>query len=185
MGFELINLTTLEDIVGQFEDFVSDNLIPTNIVPVLIQLCSTAVIFIFVAKFFFKPVRELLSKRQAYVEGQIKDSEEAKKNALEYEEISKKSIDEAKEQAKLILENAKKQAEEQKEKSLNETEQEIKQMKLQAELDIEREKVAASEEVKKQIIEVAMQATEVVLNREVKDDDNTRLVEEFIKDIVN
>ena len=41
------------------------------------------------------------------------------------------------------------------------------------------------EDIKKQIVDVALQASEVVLNREVNQDDNTRLVNDFIKDIVN
>ena len=41
------------------------------------------------------------------------------------------------------------------------------------------------EDIKKQIVYVALQASEVVLNREVNQYDNTRLVNDFIKDIVN
>ena len=58
-------------------------------------------------------------------------------------------------------------------------------MKLRTQEEIEREKQAAVEDIKKQIVDVALQASEVVLNREVNQDDNTRLVNDFIKDIVN
>ena len=53
-------------------------------------------------------------------------------------------------------------------------------MKLRTQEEIEREKQAAVEDIKKQIVDVALQASEVVLNREVNQDDNTRLVNDFI-----
>ena len=77
MEFNLITLATFEEVIGGFGEFVNQYLIPDPIM-FLIQLCSTAVIFIVVALFFFKPVRELLKARQDYVENQIKESEEAK-----------------------------------------------------------------------------------------------------------
>ena len=52
--------------------FVNQYLIPDPIM-FLIQLCSTAVIFIVVSKFFFKPVREILKKRQEHIANQIND----------------------------------------------------------------------------------------------------------------
>ena len=166
MEFNLITLATFEEVIGGFGEFVNQYLIPDPIM-FLIQLCSTAVIFIVVSKFFFKPVREILKKRQEHIANQIKDSEEAKK------------------ESNLIIEQAKRQAELHKEKALKELDEEIKQMKLRTQEEIEREKQAAVEDIKKQIVDVALQATEVVLNREVNQDDNTRLVNDFIKDIVN
>ena len=184
MEFNLITLATFEEVIGGFGDFVNQYLIPDPIM-FLIQLCSTAVIFIVVSKFFFKPVREILKKRQEHIANQLKDSEEAKKKALEHENTSKQYIEEAKKESNLIIEQAKRQAELHKEKTLKELDEEIKQMKLRTQEEIEREKQAAVEDIKKQIVDVALQASEVVLNREVNQDDNTRLVNDFIKDIVN
>ena len=135
--------------------------------------------------FLFKPVRELLKARQDYVENQIKESEEANALAHEREEKTRNIIDEAQKESLNIISEAKKSADELKEKKLQETEEEIKSLKVQAELDIEREKLAAQEEIKKQIIDVAILASETVLNREVNHDDNSRLVDDFIKDINN
>ena len=185
MDLRLITLaTTFESIVDGFKGFIN-NLLPQDILTILIQLCSTAVIFIVVALFFFKPVRELLKARQDYVENQIKESEEANAKAKEREEVSRSIIDEAKKESLVIIDEAKKSAEEHKEKMFQETDEEIKNLKLQAELDIEREKKAAQEEIKKQIIDVAILASETVLNREVNHEDNSRLVDDFIKDINN
>ena len=56
-------------------------------------------------------------------------------------------------------------------------------MKLRAEKDIERAKEEAKDEIKKEMINIALDASSVILKREVNSDDNARLVEEFIKDI--
>ena len=121
---KLMALLTIEDIADKFDGFM-DKLIASSFIPVLVQLIATAVIFVVVAKFIFKPVRQILRTRQEYISKQISDSEEAK------------------------------------------------------------EKEQAVEEIRKEIIDVALQASEVVLNREITEDDNKRLVNEFVEDIIN
>lgn len=180
----MLFLTTFEDITKPFESFIS-KFIPESIIPVLIQLCATLVIFIVVAKFVFKPVREILRKRQEYVANQIHDAEVSKTNSLKYESEAKASISEAKEKSNQIIANAKKEAEELKEKAMLELDEELKQNRLRAQEEINQEKKAAIEDVRKQIVDVALLASETILNREINKDDNQRLVEDFVKDVVN
>ena len=166
---KLMALLTIEDIADKFDGFM-DKLIPSSFIPVLVQLIATAVIFVVVAKFIFKPVRQILRTRQEYIAKQISDSEDAKAKALEYEQTAKASISEAQEKSKEILKNAEEQSKNYREKAKEE---------------IEKEKEQAVEEIRKEIIDVALQASEVVLNREITEDDNKRLVNEFVEDIIN
>ena len=180
----LIVLTTIDDIVGQFSDFI-DKLIPQSAIPIIVQLCATAVMFIVVARFVFKPVRALLSKRAEYVNGQIRESEEAKERSLRYEQEAKGSISEAQEKSKAMIADAKRQSEAIREKALEDLDRELRANRLRAEEEILQEKKQAVEDIRRQIVDVALQASETVLNREISSEDNSRLVEDFVKDIVN
>lgn len=180
---KIVSLTTIQDIVEQFSDFVN-KLIPREFVSVIIQLCATLIIFIVVARFVFKPVRKILAQRQEYVHGQIKEAEESKKRSLEYEKTAYDSIDGAKERSKQIIQEAKVQSEALRAKALLELDDELKLNRKRAEEEIEQEKRAAVEEIRKQIVDVALEASEVILNREINEKDNARLVEDFVKDVV-
>lgn len=181
---KLMALLTIEDIADKFDGFM-DKLIPSSFIPVLVQLIATAVIFVVVAKFIFKPVRQILRTRQEYISKQISDSEEAKAKALEYEQTAKDSISVAQEKSKEILKNAEEQSKNYREKALLDLEKELKDNREKAKEEIEKEKEQAVEEIRKEIIDVALQASEVVLNREITEDDNKRLVNEFVEDIIN
>ena len=74
--------------------------------------------------------------------------------------------------AEAIKENAYKEIEEEKI---------IQHQILQKQL--EQEKISAKEEIRKEILEVALQASEVVLQREVSKKDNQAIVENFIKEV--
>lgn len=176
-------LTTIQDIVGEFSGFV-DKIIPSSAIPILVQLCATAVLFIIVAKFVFKPVRKILKQRQDYVESQLRDAEASKARSLEYEKTAQASIDEAREKSKTILLDAKLQAEAGKEKAMEELNEEIRAARRRTEEEIRQEKQATIEEVRKQIVDVALQASEAVLNREINEQDQSKLVEEFVKEAV-
>lgn len=177
-------LTNIGDITEEFSEF-RDLIIPKSIVPVLVQLISTLIIFILVAKLFFKPIREILRKRAEYVENQIKDAENARINALQYENEAQSSISAANNKSKIIIEEAYEKANQIKDNALVDLEKEIAEKRLKVEQEIIASKEAAIEEIRKEIINVAIDASEVILNREVNKEDNASLVNEFVKDIVN
>ena len=53
-------------------------------------------------------------------------------------------------------------------------------MKKVAEQDIERSKQEALDDIHKEMVEVALLTSSEILKREVNDEDNARLAEEFI-----
>ena len=149
----------------------------------LIQLGATLIMILVVSKFLMNPVREILQKRQDYVLSQVKTAEKIKENAEIKEKEIQEKIDSLNVQASHIIDEAKKNAEQIKEKAFKEIEDEkiIQQQNLQKQL--EQEKINAKEEIRKEILDVALKATEVVLQREVNSKDNQAIVENFIKEV--
>ena len=163
------------------EDFIA-KIIP-NFWSFLVQFLALIVLGVVVIFVAYKPVKKMLKKRQDYIENNIREAEENRANAIIKEREARELVLASKKEANLILENATKEAEVIRINKLNETEDEIESMKLRAEKDIERAKEEAKDEIKKEMINIALDASSVILKREVNSDDNTRLVEEFIKDI--
>ena len=149
----------------------------------LIQLGATLILILIVGKFLMKPVREILQKRQDYVMSQISTAQEIKEKAENKEKEVNERISRLNVEASSIIDDAKKNAEAIKENAYREIEEEkvIQHQILQKQL--EQEKISAKEEIRKEILEVALQASEVVLQREVSKKDNQAIVENFIKEV--
>ena len=149
----------------------------------LIQLGATVILILIVGKFLMKPVREILQKRQDYVMSQISTAQEIKEKAENKEKEVNERISRLNVEASSIIDDAKKNAEAIKENAYREIEEEkvIQHQILQKQL--EQEKISAKEEIRKEILEVALQASEVVLQREVSKKDNQAIVENFIKEV--
>lgn len=149
----------------------------------LIQLGATLIMILVVAKFLMNPVREILQKRQDYVLNQVTTAEKIKKDAEDKEKEVNDRIASLNVEASHIIDEAKKSAETIKEKAYKEIEEEkvVQQQNLQKQL--EQEKENAREEIRKEILDVALKASEVVLQREVNIKDNQIIVENFIKEV--
>ena len=64
-----------------------------------------------------------------------------------------------------------------------EAKEEVKEMKLAAQDDIEQAKVDALNDIRNEMVNVALTASKEILKREVDNEDNVRLAEDFINRI--
>lgn len=149
----------------------------------LIQLGATLIMILIVSKFLMKPVREILQKRQDYVVNQVLTAEKIKEDAEIKEKEVKQKIASLNVEASTIIDEAKKNAEVIKDQALKEIEEEKNIQHQNLLKQLEQEKENAKEEIRKEILDVALKATEVVLQREVNSNDNQAIVENFIKEV--
>ena len=171
-------LSNMENI-GETIKTISEKLVP-NLLSFVIQFLSFAILLVVVFVFAYKPVKKILKKRADFVENEIK---EARENNL----TAQRSVDEAKEivasskvQASAIIQKAEQQGQEQYDALIAQAKDEVVMMKKDAEKDIERAKEEALQDIRNEMVKVALGASEEILKREVDNDDNKRLAEEFI-----
>ena len=171
-------LSNVENI-GQTIKTISEKLVP-NLLSFVIQFLSFAILLVVVFVFAYKPVKKILKKRADFVENEIK---EARENNL----TAQRSVDEAKEivasskvQASAIIQKAEQQGQEQYDALIAQAKDEVVMMKKDAEKDIERAKEEALQDIRNEMVKVALGASEEILKREVDNDDNKRLAEDFI-----
>ena len=163
------------------EDF-QEKLIP-NWTSFVVQLAALVILITVVIVFAYKPVKKIVTKRQDYIESNIKEAENSKAIWAENELKSKETVLASTRTAADIVAEAKETANVERSKILDETALEVERMKKDAENDIARMKEEAKEDIRQEIVSVALDASKELLGREVNSSDNTRLIEEFIEDI--
>lgn len=163
------------------DDFTS-KLIP-NWVSFVTQLGALVVLILVVIIFGYKPIKKIITKRQDYIEQNIRDAEEAKATWQENEKKSEETVLASNRTAANIVAEAKDMALKEKAKILEETALEVEKMKLEAENDIARMELEAQEEIRKEMVTIALDASKELLGREIDSKDNTRLIEEFIDEV--
>ncbi len=154
--------------------------------PALItQLLATFVMFFIVFKFFWKPIKEFIDKRKDFLEKELKEATNLKEEAEANHALADKRIKEMKIEARKIKEEAENQALELRKEILLKAEEEAQAKKDKALRDIEKQKLEAKEDIHREIVGVALLAAQKIVEREIDEKDNTRLVEDFIKDVKN
>ena len=147
------------------------------------QICNLFIQMYLIKRFLFKPINEMLEKRRAAADAEITDAEAAKKEANAIKEEYEQNMQQAKTKASDIVNEAQRTASLQSEEILKSAAQEARAMKEKAESDIAQEKRKAVNEVKNEIGGMAMEIAGKVIEREIKEEDHAKLIDEFISNV--
>jgi len=147
------------------------------------QICNLFIQVLLIKKFLFKPVREILAKRQAKADADIKEAAEAKEEAAAIKSEYEQNMLEAKERANEILATAQKNASEKSEQMIKEATAQAASIRQKAENDIVQERRKAVNELKGEIGSMAMEIAGKVIEREISEKDHEKLIDEFISNV--
>ena len=159
------------------------DIISINIWQTLISLANLLIMFLLVKKFLYKPVKNMLEKRQETIDGKYSEAEEARNKAL----LDKKSYEEklsgAKKEADSLIQSAVDIAHSREDEILSEAKQKADGIIRQAEVNAALELKKAEDGIKKEIVSVSSMLTEKMLEREVNSEDHKKLIDSFIEGI--
>lgn len=147
------------------------------------QICNLFIQVYLIKRFLFKPVNEMLEKRKALADAQIREAEKAKADADAIKTEYEQNMKEAKEKANEILTTAQRTAALQSEEMLKEAASQAAALKSKAESDIAQEKRKAVNEIKDEIGGMAVEIAGKVIEREISEEDHTKLIDEFIANV--
>ncbi|MBQ1598515.1 MAG: F0F1 ATP synthase subunit B [Lachnospiraceae bacterium] len=147
---------------------------------IVIQLINLFIQVLLFKKFLYKPVMNVLQKRQNLVDAPIKEAENAKKEALELKDQYEQSLAGASEEASRIIKEATTTANAKSEKIVNDAVAEAAAIKQQTEVEVEQQKKRAIAGAKEEIGSMAMGIASKVIGREITEEDHKDLVDEFI-----
>ncbi len=136
-----------------------------------------------VKRFLFKPINEMLEKRRAMADAEIRDAVKAKDEAIAMKTEYEQNMLEAKNKANEIVMTAQKTAAVQSEQLLLEASNQAAAMKAKAESDIAQEKRKAVNEIKDEIGGMAVEIAGKVIEREICEEDHAKLIDEFISNV--
>ena len=181
--FLLIGAAVFSDYPGlpSPEDFIQ-KIIP-NLWAFLIQLLALIVMIIIFFIFGYKPVKKILNKRKDHIESQINEAEKKNELANKTQFEANNNLIESRKKADQIVSEAKDIAKTESRKIVDATNVEVAKMKQSADEDIASKKEAAKEDIRKEIVNVALDASKEIIQREISDEDNRKLVDDFLKEM--
>lgn len=136
-----------------------------------------------IKRFLFKPINEILAKRKAMADAQLRDAETARTEAEAIKAEYEKDMAEARSKASDIIVSAQKTATAQSDKILQEATAAAAALKEKAQSDIEQEKKKAVSEIRSEIGGIAMDIAGKVIEREINEEDHKKLIDEFIANV--
>lgn len=136
-----------------------------------------------IKKFLLDKVMAVLDQRRETADRQIREAEEAKQAAQQIRASYETHMSQVKQEAGQILQAAQKTAGERSEQILRQAQEQAAQIKEKASADIEQAKKKALNDAKDEISDMAMTIAVKVVGRSLDQQDQNRLVDEFIKEL--
>ena len=165
----------MEVVLDSFESFVG-----VNFWTMIFAWINLLILYIFLRKLLFKPVKNMIDSRQKEIDDMYADAESSLSAAKEKEAEYESKLKVAKEESEQILRNAVRRAELKEEEILKEATEKAKRTMERAEEQVALEKKRAVNEVKDEVSEVALAIARAVIEKDLNEGDHTALIDEFI-----
>ena len=161
-----------------FENFIGFN--PWTALFTLLNLVLT---FLILKKFLFKPVNKMIDERQKEIDDLYADAAGAKTEAENLRADYTRKLAEAKDTSAQILSDAAREANLRGEEILRQARADADALREKAGADIELERKKALNDVNGDISRIALDIAEKVVERELDEKDQERLIEGFLRDM--
>ena len=156
-----------------------------NLGLILASVINFIILLAILKHFFFGKVKAIIDEREDYINDRLDSAEEATDKARMIAIENERALNRAKEEGKAITEANKKKAE----KVYNEIVEDAKSEanliieRARVEIDREREKVEYS--LKKEAIDLALELSKKVIEKNIDEEKNKKLIDEFISEVGN
>ena len=167
------------NITSSIQETVNNALSP-NLWLTLTQLGAFLVMVFIFFKFAYKPIKNKLKARNDAIEKDINDAKQAKHEAELDREVAAQNIKDSRVHAQQIVDNASKEANLKADDIIKQANLDADNIRAQGEKDaIERQK-QIDREAHNVIINTAIDASKEILGREINEEDNEKVVNDFI-----
>lgn len=133
--------------------------------------------------FLYKPIVRVLENRKNEIANNLNQAEQAKLDAEKTKEQYATQLKNAKREAQEIITRANKLGEDGKNEIIAEARNEAEKITIKAKEEIEREKKKALSEIRDEVATLAVMTAEKIINKNINDKDQERLVQDFIKEV--
>ncbi|HEY8423932.1 MAG TPA: F0F1 ATP synthase subunit B [Clostridia bacterium] len=128
----------------------------------------------------YKPVKKIIDKRKEQIEYLFVENERLNKEALELKKSHEKTLQETRQEVARMTEEMTKDAQEKSRQIIEEAQRKAQEIIDKARKQIEEEKARAINEYKEQVPVIAMDLAQKIIQREINEQDNKKLIEEAL-----
>ena len=161
-----------------FESFVG-----VNVWTMIFAWCNLLILYIFLKKILFKPVKNMIDSRQKEVDDMYTSAENAEADAKAMKAEYEKKLSTANEESEEILRTAQRRAMLKEEEILKEASVEAQRIRDRADEDITLEKKRMLGEIKDEVSGMAIDIASAVIGREVKPSEHEKFIDSFIDEL--
>lgn len=147
----------------------------------LVIFGSFVILLFLLQKFAFKPVMEMIEKRQLAIESQMDRAKALEESAQNSEQQAKQIVEQAHEKAQQLIVKAKETSEKLTEEALQQSRQEAIRIREEAQLAMSREREVMLSELTAQVSGLSVDLAKRILKREITESDHQRLINDFIE----
>jgi F-type H+-transporting ATPase subunit b len=155
-------------------------IIDSGIIFIIINLL---VLFLFLKKFLFKPVMDVIEKRENTIAATLQDADNKKAEAYKLKNDYDEELKHADEHASAIIKEAKERANMEYTKKLQLAQEDATQVIVEANKQIELEKKKSMESAQAEIAGIAMLAASKILSKSVDESVNSQLLGDFLEEV--
>lgn len=148
-------------------------------------LISMVVFLYLMAKFAVPPIMKALSDRETRIKDSLEAAEKALAKAEEISRDNEKALKEAEIQAQKVRKEALEDAEILRTEKIEKAKSDAAKILDDARRTIEQEKKRALTELRNEVAELAIKSASLIIDSELDEKKNKKLVDNFIKDLPN
>lgn len=145
----------------------------------VINIINIVILFLVTKKLLYKPVKQYLDARKEKIAAQFEEAQLSKKEAEEAKTEYCELIENAQALFDRTVDEAKAQAKESAERIVLDAKQQAQKLIDEAKLSAEAEHQKMLENAKNDIADVAVQISNKIIQREITDADNRRIIDSF------
>jgi len=151
-----------------------------NWITMLVQFCSTLVLFLLCKKLLWKPARDILAKRRDKMNENLMSSQKLREDASVELDKAKEELEHARNRSGEIVESARKEAENLRAEIVNKANSEASAKLALADKEIEQKERDAQDRIHDEMVDVAMAAVSKLMQDKATSSDDKKAIEDFI-----
>lgn len=177
-GYWTVNGVSTDKRAIQYEEFVGFNLWTT-----LFAWCNLLLLYLLLRHLLFRPVKNMIDKRQAEIDGMYAEAETARSDAGQLRAEYEGKLEKVKEESEELLRRTVRKAQLREEEILHEADEKAARALRRAEEQAELEKKRAIHEAKNEVSGMAIDIAAAVIGRDVDAKEHGALIDDFIAQI--
>ncbi|MEW9677023.1 F0F1 ATP synthase subunit B [Lentibacillus sp. L22] len=153
-----------------------------NVGDMIVQLVAFIILLLLLRKFAWRPLMNIMQKREEYVVSEIEAAEKSRAEAERAQEEATKQLKQTKQEAQSIIEDAKKLGSKQEQEIIDTAKQEAERIKQAAQEEIQNEKEKAIQALQDKVASLSVLIASKVIEKEISESDQEKLINDYIKE---